>query len=143
MMESKSKSTKIELSQRVKEVSGLLLEGRTRSHILQYGSDVWNISERQIDDYISMAWKNIREVNALDFKDNVSVVINNLWDVYRQARIDNDKKNALVALAQIAKIKGLDQQVINHVIEDKREMVHMSNDELELLLETSNPDEHH
>jgi hypothetical protein len=56
------KSTKDEIQNRVNEVYGLLLRAYSRAQILQYGSEKWEISGRQVDDYIAAA----RKLTALD-----------------------------------------------------------------------------
>ena len=115
-----NKSTKAEVNQRVSEIKNLLTQGYTRSHIIQYGSK-WSVSDRQIDDYISMATIQIKEHNAYTYQENVTIVTDALWDVYRASRAANDRKAALTALSQIAKIKGLEQHTVNHVITDDRD----------------------
>ena len=49
------KSTNIEIDERINTVYKLLLEGNSRTQILQYGSETWQISERQIEEYIKRA----------------------------------------------------------------------------------------
>ena len=131
-----TKSTNAELNQRVSEVQQLQLEGRTRSYILQYGSK-WNVSVRQIDDYISHATTITKEVNLATLQDNTGVIINNLWTLYRTANSSGDIKNAHSVLMSIAKIKGLDQQTINHIIEDKRDLEDLSDSDLDDILSTA------
>lgn len=128
------KSTKAEINQRVNEISNLLLVGYTRSYILQYASK-WQISDRHVDEYIKRAWQNIKEINDLTLQDNLSMITNQLWDLYRDARANNDRANANKALAQLAKIKGLEVHTINHVIEDTREFEKLTNEELDQLIE--------
>lgn len=128
------KSTKAELNQRVTEVSSLLLEGHTRHYIIQYGAK-WKLSDRQIDDYISMAWHQIKEINALTLQDNLASITSALWATFRKAKQAHNISEMRQCLAQIAKIRGLDQQVINHVIEDKRELEELTDSELDAILE--------
>ena len=130
------KSTNAEINQRVSEVQILQLEGRTRSYILQYGSK-WSVSDRMIDDYISQATVITKEVNSLSIQDNTSIIVNNLWKLYRASQSVGDVKNAHSVLMSIAKIKGLDQQTINHIIEDKRDLEDLSDSDLDDILSTA------
>lgn len=129
-----AKSTVVEINQRVSEVQGLLLQGRTRSAIVQYGSK-WKISSRQIDDYIAKATELVKEVNALSTQHNLGIITNNLWDVYREARSVGNLAEASKVLMNIAKLRGLDQTTINHVIDDKRDLQELSDHDLDALLE--------
>lgn len=127
------KSTNAELMNRVAEVSTLLLEGRTRFYIIQYGSK-WNLSDRQIDDYISMANKNLKEVNMLSLQENQATIVNGLWELFRAARSADDVSEQHKILMSIAKLKGLDQMTVNHIIEDKRELAEMTDEELDAII---------
>lgn len=132
------KSTKAQIEQRLKEVQELLLDGRTRSFIVQYGSK-WQVSDRQIDDYIAQATAIIKEINLASVQDNLALITANQWTLYRKAITDNNIPVARQLLMDLAKLRGLDQATINHIIEDKRELSDLSNADLEKLLE--GPDE--
>ena len=127
------KSTNAEINTRVSEIQALQLEGRTRTYILRYGSK-WKISDRQIDDYISQATAITKEVNSLSVQDNTSIIVNNLWMLYRTSISAGDIKNSHGVLMSIAKIRGLDQQTVHHVVTDARELEELSNEELDDIL---------
>lgn len=129
-----NKSTKAQIEQRLKEVQELLLDGRTRSFIVQYGSK-WQVSDRQIDDYIAQATAIIKEINLASVQDNLALITANQWTLYRKAITDNNIPVARQLLMDLAKLRGLDQATINHIIEDKRELSDLSNADLEKLLE--------
>ena len=128
------KSTQAQLSQRVTEVQALLLQGFTRCYLLQYGAK-WKISPRQMDEYISMATIQIKEINMLSIQDNMALISSNLWDLFRVAGKDNNRSEQHKILMSIAKIRGIDQHAITHIIEDRRELESLSDLELEQLLE--------
>lgn len=130
------KSTKAQLDQRVSEVQALLLQGYTRSYLLQYASK-WGISERQLQDYIAKATINIKEINQVSLQDNMALIASNLWDLFRKAREDKDLSEQHKILMSIAKLKGLDQHAITHIIEDKRELAEMSDEDLDMALEAA------
>ena len=46
------KSTNIEIDERINTVYKLLLEGNSRTQILQYGADTWDLKDRQVEEYI-------------------------------------------------------------------------------------------
>jgi hypothetical protein len=128
------KSTKQELATRVGEILLLLANGYTRSYIMQYSSK-WNICDRQVDDYIAMANKELKEINALTVQDNLAIITHNLWDVFREARKANNLAEQHKVLVSIAKLKGLEQHTVNHIIEDKRELSGITDAELDNMLQ--------
>lgn len=130
-----SKSSNTEIDQRVKEVEDLLLEGFQRRHILQHGSK-WKVSSRQIDEYISRARLNIKEINDADTQDNLALINEGLWDTFRNAKKLGNVTEQRQILMAIAKLKGLDNHAVTHVIEDKRELADVSNEDLDKLLES-------
>lgn len=134
-----SKSTKCELNQRVTEVSSLLLEGRTRSYIVQYGSK-WKVSDRQIDDYISMASKQIKEVNDTTIQDQLAILVQGLWDVYRTAVKEKNLAEQHKALNSLAKIQGLDQNTVLLKVE-ARDLESTSDADLLSLLTPKGPED--
>ena len=50
-----AKSTKIEAQHRVHTLYKLLSEGQSRSSILQFGSETWGITQRQVETYYARA----------------------------------------------------------------------------------------
>lgn len=138
-----AKSTQAQMNQRITEVKELMLNGFTRSHIIQHGSEKWGITERQVDEYITRANAITKEINLLTLQDNLALITNGLWDVYRKAATQTPPNLSEMrqTLQGIAKLKGLDQQTVNHVIEDKRELSDLTNADLDSILE--NPDAHH
>jgi hypothetical protein len=50
-----ARATDIEIDGRINAIYKLLLEGNSRTQILQYGSETWKISERQVEEYIKRA----------------------------------------------------------------------------------------
>lgn len=118
---------------RVSEIQELILLGHTRSSILQLTSK-YRVSDRMIDDYISKAKANISEVNNLTLQDNLATIVSNQWLLYRAAIAGKNLQLARQILMDVAKVRGLDQQTINHVVNDQRELADLSNAELETIL---------
>lgn len=134
VVEKPFKSTNAEVNQRVTEIQDLILQGYTRSHILQYGSK-WQVSDRQIDDYLGQAKTALKEINQATIGDNQAIIINGLWGLFRAARADGNIAEQHKILMSIAKLKGLDQQTITHIIEDKRDLEHLSDADLDAILQ--------
>lgn len=57
----KAGTTQAEIEYRVSIVSSLIIRGKTRKEIVQFGSKKWGISDRQVDEYISKAKEAIQE----------------------------------------------------------------------------------
>lgn len=130
----KPKATQAEVNQRVKEIADQLLAGFTRSHILQYASN-WGVSDRQVDEYIAQATAQIKEINSTTIQDNLALISSNQWDLYRKAIKENNLAVARQVLMDLAKLRGLDQMIVNHIIEDKREHADLSDADLDKALE--------
>lgn len=128
-----AKSTKVEIIQRVREVQTHLLQGYTRNDILQYGSK-WKVSDRQIDDYIAAARKNIKEVSQAGLENDLAIILSAMWETFRRAVSQNNVGEQRQILMAIAKLKGMDETRVNHVIEDKRELSNLSDTELDAIL---------
>ena len=132
-----TKSTNAEVEQRVSEVQQWLLEGYTRAYILKYAAK-WGKSDSMVDQYISKATANIKEVNMWTLQDNLAMICSGLWEVFRKAKIDNNLSEQRQVLMSIAKLKGLEQHTVNHVIEDKRDLQDMTDDQLDAILDNPN-----
>lgn len=130
----KSKSTQAELSLRVSEIQSLILQGYTRSHILKHASK-WNLSDTQVDLYTAKAKEQIKEINQASLQDNLAVITTNQFQLFIQAKKDGNLAVARQLLMDLAKLKGLEQSTINHIIEDKRELETLSDDELSSILD--------
>lgn len=128
-----SKTLRTHVLARISEVQELILLGHTRSSILQLTTK-YRVSDRMIDDYISKAKANISEVNSLTLQDNLATIVSNQWLLYRAAIASKNLHLARQILMDVAKVRGLDQQTINHVVNDQRELADLSNAELETIL---------
>lgn len=109
-----AKSTNAEISIRVQEVEDLFLLGKTRHEILRYGQK-WGVCDDQLDWYMKEARIRIQEVNRATLEENRSLVLRNLWDLYRVNReiIDGVPRNLAEArqvLTQISKVTGLEDK---------------------------------
>ncbi len=138
-----TKSTNAEIELRITEIHRLLLDGYSRSEILQYPSvKAWKITARQVDTYISEANKIIQETSQADRSGYAALITKNYWNLFRAAKASDNLQEAHKILNSIAKIKGLDQQTINHFVNDSRELSAMTDDDLDKLLQDAAGEQH-
>ena len=102
------KSTKEEILNRVNVVYGLLLRAHSTHQIVQYGSEKWGVSERQVRDYLAEA----RKLMALDAEIErpqwLQAAIARLQDYEREAREAGRLGTAIQALEKQAKLLRFD-----------------------------------
>ncbi len=127
-----NRSTDASMEERITIVQDLLLCGLTRSEILKECS-TWKLSERQMDTYISKATATIKEINAVERDDNMAAITTNLWRLFRKNRDFGDLDKAEKNLMNIAKLKGLEETTINHIVKE-RPLLEIPDEELEAIL---------
>lgn len=98
------KSTNVEIDERVNAVYDLLLRAYSRTQIVRYCSETWNVGERQAENYISRA----RQLMALDAELErpqwLAAAIARLVDYERRASEANQLSVALKALEDQARL---------------------------------------
>jgi hypothetical protein len=99
--------TKAELHKRIREVSKLLCIGKTRADILQFSADRWGLKERQSDEYIAEATKQLQEIGNVDLETEKGKALERAMLVFQQSLKANQYRNALSANEQIIKLHGL------------------------------------
>ncbi len=85
-----SKSTNAEIEQRVNKIYELLINSWNRYDIVQYGSKNWNITDRQVDDYIAMAKEIIKERGKQTREEWITEAKNRHDDRYKKAMSQKD-----------------------------------------------------
>lgn len=80
------KGTNVEVDGRVNAVYDLLLQAYSRTQILQYCSAEWDISERQVENYIARARKLQQEVADQNRDEWFVGALSRLQDCEREAR---------------------------------------------------------
>jgi hypothetical protein len=98
------KSTKDEIQNRVNEVYGLLLRAWNHNQIVQYGSEKWNVSERQVRDYLAEARKLIALDAELERPQWLEAALARLQDYERIARENNQVGLAMTAVEKQARL---------------------------------------
>ncbi len=92
------KSTNIEIDERINTVYKLLLEGNSRTQILQYGADTWDLKPRQLEEYIKRARDYQRLDAELERPEWLHESLCALKDIQRKATNKNQYSTALKAI---------------------------------------------
>ena len=127
------KSTDAEVEERVTEVQKLLLNGYTRPYIAEMALRKWDLALRMTDEYIKRATENIKAINQTVREDNLALVTTNLWDLFRNCKDRGEYGEARKAIMDIAKLRGLDIQVVEHFV-NERPLESLSDEELNKVL---------
>jgi|TARA_Y100000361_G_scaffold148581_1_gene161615 hypothetical protein len=98
------KSTNIQIDERILTVYKLLLEGNSRTQILQYGSETWDISERQVETYIARARDHQRLDAELERPEWLHESLCALKDIQRKATNKSQYSTALKAIELQARL---------------------------------------
>ena len=106
-MSREARATHIEIIYRILQVKKAVLEGAHRPDILQLATTEWGLTERQGDEYIAKARKEIKiEVDAMG-KTNLEWHISARMHLFNKAARINDLSNARQILDSLAKLQGL------------------------------------
>lgn len=98
------KSTNVEIDERVNTVYDLLLRAYSRTQILRYASETWDVSERQAELYMSRARQLMQLDAELERPQWLAAAIARLQDYERQAREKGNLGIAIKALEDQAKL---------------------------------------
>ena len=99
-----AKATNVEIDGRINAVYKLLLEGNSRTQILQYGSETWNISDRQVEEYIKRARDHQRLDAELERPEWLHESLCALKDIQRKATNGKQYSTALKAIELQARL---------------------------------------
>jgi hypothetical protein len=102
------KSTKDEIQSRVNVVYDLILRAYSHNQIVQHGSELWGVSERQVRDYMAEARKLIALDSELERPQWLQAAIARLQDYEREARSKGNLNTAIQALEKQAKLLRFD-----------------------------------
>jgi hypothetical protein len=99
-----SKSTNTEIDQRINTVYDLLLRAYSRTQILRYASENWEISDRQAETYIARA-RQLQQLDAeLERPQWLAAAIARLQEYERRASDKDQISIAIKALEDQAKL---------------------------------------
>lgn len=98
------KCTKAESESRVNEVYDLLLRAYSRTQIIRYAAENWDVGERQTEHYIARA-RELQQIDAdLERPEWLAAAIARLQDYEREARERGNLGIAIKALEDQAKL---------------------------------------
>ena len=98
------KSTNIEIDERINTVYKLLLEGNSRTQILQYGADTWGLKPRQLEEHIKRARDHQRLDAELERPEWLHESLCALKDIQRKATSKSQHSTALKAIELQARL---------------------------------------
>ena len=98
------KSTNIEIDERINTVYKLLLEGNSRTQILQYGADTWDSKDRQVEECIKRARDYQRLDAELERPEWLHESLSALKDIQRKATTRQQYSTALKAIEMQARL---------------------------------------
>lgn len=100
----KAKSTNVEIDGRINAVYKLLLEGNSRTQILQYGAETWNLGNRQVEEYIKRARVHQKLDAELERPEWLHESLCALKDIQRKATNGKQYSTALKAIELQARL---------------------------------------
>lgn len=108
----KEKSTNAEIELRVSIIYDMIIKGCSRKEIVQFGSNKWNITNRQVDDYIAKANNDIKEVYGQDYKEMIiNKQLAQLDDLYNKNYQLNDLRECRNLIESKSKLLGLNAPI--------------------------------
>jgi hypothetical protein len=98
------KSTNVEIDERVNTVYDLLLRAYSRTQIVRYCSEHWNVGERQAENYMARA-RQLQQLDAeLERPQWLAAAIARLQEYERRASDKDQINTAIKALEDQAKL---------------------------------------
>jgi hypothetical protein len=98
------KSTNVEIDERVNAVYDLLLRAYSRTQILRYAAETWNVADRTAETYIQRARQLMQLDAELERPQWLAAAIARLQEYERRAADSNQLGVALKALEDQAKL---------------------------------------
>ena len=109
-----NKSSKYIVNQRIKEVVSMLILGYNRDLILQNTSNLWKVSDRQIDTYISKARTLIEQSVKKQVAYDYAKAVRRYEELYRLSIEKKDYKTALSVNKELTTLQGLFKIEVEH-----------------------------
>ena len=109
-----NKSSKHIVNQRINEVVSMLILGYNRDLILQNTSNLWKVSDRQIDTYISKARTLIEQSVKKQVAYDYAKAVRRYEELYRLSIEKKDYKTALSVNKELTTLQGLFKIEVEH-----------------------------
>ena len=104
------RSTKAAKEFRVNTVYKLLVDGKSRADIIQFGSEEWQVSDRQIDTYIADARVKIEHDCTISRQEFLAETIVGLRSIRQQAERRGQLQVAVNSMRLMTELVGIDKQ---------------------------------
>jgi len=101
------KGTNADIELRVQTVYGWLTEGNSRSTIVQKGSNLWQVCDRQVDTYISKARVMLEQDCQMSRQAFLAEALGNLRRLQAAAEKKGNQQTALNCLRLASELAGL------------------------------------
>jgi len=108
------KSSKHIVSQRIIEISGMLIKGYSRDSILQNTSELWNVSDRQIDTYICKARELIENSIKRKVEYDYAQAVRRYEELYKHSFEEKDYRACLSINKELTALQGLNKIQVEH-----------------------------
>ena len=109
-----AKSSQNIVNKRIIVISEMMIEGKNRQNILQFNSENWGLSERQIDNYISKATSIIKSELIKDVEFDYSKAVRRYEDLYKLSLNKKDYKTAMSINEKLTALQGLNKIQVEH-----------------------------
>jgi len=106
-----SKADSTEFKNRVNTIYAMLLQGYQRKQIVQFASKKYEVSDRQVDTYLSEARKVMSDEQDVEIGLKRSEVLCQLYDLYNKNFKSEDYRECRNVLTQIAGILGVNAPI--------------------------------
>lgn len=130
---------KAQKEDRLVKVYKLLLDQASRHEILEYCSKNWGLQRASADNLIQEASRMLSEDVNKSRDATLATFVKALVNIYKEALAQGNLQVARQTIMDQAKLLGLDQTTVNHIVDDKRELANLSDDELDKILNDERP----
>lgn len=129
------KPTKIEYTDRVKEIYHMLLDGKYRPEIQEFASKKWDLSRAAIDNMMKAASDIMRDDLEKSREAMLVDILRKQEKIYHETMINQNHAVARQVLMDKAKLIGVEKSRVVHSIEADEEILKMNDDELSEILD--------
>lgn len=129
-----AKCSQAEFQIRVETTVKMLMNGKTRHDMIRHGEEFWSVGERQVEEYMSLAWDIIRETGKEGIAKEKARVLKNIWKLFGQAEAEGDRREQHALMNTMSKLLGLEiapaEQPPRHADVPQEELDRLAQEEL-------------
>jgi len=111
-----------EQQKRIIEVIEMISKGTMGTRLLQTVASRYGVSERTAYDLIAYAKERLVEDSKETVDQARQTILANYWDIIEDTKKAKEYSTTVSALKEVSKLKGLDQQIINHNVTISKEL---------------------